>query len=292
MTAPQPNTMIGIALPDRAAWSDRVTTMLGKNPSLFTGPGTNTYLVGTGRERILLDTGQGKAEYLPILRATLQELGCRLQEIVLTHGHFDHIGGAAGVIEQEGPLRVSKRPWPGTDEQFPVEIRAIDHGDVIETEGATLRAVHAPGHAPDHLCFILEEEGSLFSGDNVLGVGTTVIPPDSGDLLDYMNSLERLLAEKPTRIYPAHGPCIEDGCGKLREYIDHRNDRERQIVEALGAGPAPVPEIVRRVYTDVPEALHKAAGFSVTSHLLKLEREGRAAQTGGEKPIDAQWRLA
>jgi glyoxylase-like metal-dependent hydrolase (beta-lactamase superfamily II) len=165
----------------------------------------------------------------------------------------------------------------------------------VATDGATLRGIHTPGHAPDHLCYVLEEERALFSGDNVLGVGTTVIPAHGGDLLDYMNSLERLLALGPERIYPAHGPCIEDGRAKIREYIDHRSDRERQIVEALGAlGPSPVRDVVKRVYTDVPEVLHGAAALSVTSHLLKLEREGRAAheQAEDEEPQHARWRLA
>ena len=112
---------------------------------------------------------------------------------------------------------------------------------VVRTEGATLRALHTPGHAEDHLCFVLEEEGSLFSGDNVLGVGTTVIPAEGGDLLDYMRSLERLTGEVRTAIYPAHGPKIEDGPGKLSEYIEHRQEREREIVAALRGGRERIP---------------------------------------------------
>ena len=123
-------------------------------------------------------------------------------------------------------------PHEGFDAPWPVEIHPLADGAVVRTEGASLRAIHTPGHAADHLCFLLEEERSLFSGDNVLGVGTTVIPHEDGDLLDYMNSLERLLGEEPTVIYPAHGPKITDGCGKLREYIAHRQQRERQIIEA------------------------------------------------------------
>ena len=123
---------------------------------------------------------------------------------------------------------------------------------------------------------MLEEENALFSGDNVLGVGTTVIPSHGGDLLDYMASLERMLALAPSRIYPAHGPRIADAPAKLREYIAHRNAREAQILAALAQGDADVATIVKRVYTDVPEVLHAAAGHSVAAHLRKLEREGRA----------------
>jgi glyoxylase-like metal-dependent hydrolase (beta-lactamase superfamily II) len=135
---------------------------------------------------------------------------------------------------------------------------------------------------------MLEEEHSLFSGDNVLGVGTTVIPGDRGDLVDYMNSLERLLGEAPTAIYPAHGPRIDDGVAKIREYISHRQAREQQILAALRDGPARVAEIVALVYAAYPVALHAAAGLSVCSHLVKLEREGRATRVG-DRPLEARW---
>jgi len=289
-TGAPPATMIGLELPDVDVWSPRVVVALGQNPSMFTGPGTNTYLVGTGRERILLDTGQGVDAYWPVLEQALERAGCRIQEIVLTHGHPDHIGGAAGVIERHGPLRVSKRPHAGFDLPHPVEITAIDDGDVVETEGATLRALHTPGHAEDHLCFQLEEEGSVFSGDNVLGVGTTVIPAQGGDLLDYMRSLDRLLELEPAAIYPAHGPVIREGTAKVREYIAHRRQREEEILDALRAGRSEIADIVALVYAAYPPALHLPARSSVCSHLLKLEREGRASREG-EDPMSARWSL-
>ena len=282
-------TMIGLELPDVDVWSARVVVALGQNPGLFTGPGTNTYLIGTGEKRILLDPGDGSAEYLPVLDRALEQAGCGLQEIVLTHGHPDHIGGVASVVERHGPLRVSKLPWPGNDERHRIELTEIGDDCVIETEGATLRGLHTPGHAPDHLCFRLEEEGSLFTGDNVLGVGTTVIPRESGSLGDYMRSLERMLESKPSRIYPAHGPCIEDGAGKIREYIDHRHDRERQILAVLESGPATILEIVKVIYAAYPEALHAAAAQSVASHLAKLEGEGRAHGDGHGSLLENVW---
>jgi glyoxylase-like metal-dependent hydrolase (beta-lactamase superfamily II) len=289
MSAP---VMVGMQLPDVDVWSERVVVALGQNPGVFTGPGTNTYLVGTGPERILLDTGEGRPAYLDVLERACARAGVTgLQEIVLTHGHPDHMGGVAGVLSRFGPLRVSKLPWPGNDEKYACELTTIGDGAVVRTPGATLRAVHTPGHAQDHLCFVLEEEQALFSGDNVLGVGTTVIPAQGGDLLDYMTSLERLLEEAPRAIYPAHGPKIPAGEAKIREYIAHRRQREDQILAALGEGLSRIPEMVRRIYAAYPESLHGAAAMSVASHLRKLEREGRVAREG-ENLLAAVWRLA
>jgi endoribonuclease LACTB2 len=282
--------MLGMKMPDVDVWSERVTVALGQNPSAFTGPGTNTYLIGTGAERILLDPGQGVPGYLPVLERAMQRAGCRrIQEIVLTHGHPDHIGGVRAVRERFGRLRVSKFPWPESDAAYAdLELIRLEDGAVARTEGATLRGVFTPGHAPDHLCFMLEEENAVFSGDNVLGVGTTVIPNQSGDLGAYLASLARLLALRPGRIYPAHGPVIEDGVAKLREYIAHRQEREAQILAVLADGPAPVMEIVRSVYAAYPEALHAAAAQSTTQHLRKLEREGRARPDRAD-PLAARW---
>jgi len=288
-----PPVMLGLQMPDIATWSERVTVALGQNPGAFTGPGTNTYLVGTGRRRILLDTGDGRPEYLPVLAQALEAAGqVSIQEIVLTHGHPDHIGGAASVLDAYGQLPVSKLPHAAFDAPYAIEIQPLEHGDVVRTEGASLRALHTPGHAEDHLCFVLEEEGSIFSGDNVLGVGTTVIPGSGGNLRHYMSSLDSLLEEAPTRIYPAHGPCIENGVAKIREYIDHRLERERQILEAVASGLARIADVVKHVYAAYPVALHAAAGSSVSAHLLKLEQESRVRRDDEEDPLAAHWSRA
>ena len=286
-------TMLGLELPDIDLWSDRVAVALGQNPGPITGPGTNSYLIGTGSHRILLDPGEGAEGYLPVLEQALERAGCRgIQEIVVTHAHRDHMAGVPSVLERFGPLKVSKKPWPGIDERYRVAIDAIDDGAVIRTENATLRAIHTPGHSPDHLSFMIEEERALISGDNILGVGTAVIPLDTGDLLDYMNSLERVLAEAPKRIYPAHGPLIEDGPAKIREYLEHRREREREILAVLEGRPMLVMEIVEIVYAAYPKVLHPAAAQSVTQHLLKLEREKRVGRETDGEPLSARWALS
>jgi endoribonuclease LACTB2 len=147
--------------------------------------------------------------------------------------------------------------------------------------------VFTPGHAPDHLCYYLEEEKAIFTGDVVLGAGTTVIPDDTGDLGQYMTSLRRLLELEAELIYPAHGPVIRDAQGKIREYIAHRELREQQVLEALREGPLPVMSIVKKIYIDVPEFLHQAAGSSVRSHLRKLHNEGAVVAEE-----DNNWRLS
>ena len=273
--------MYGTTAPDVERWSERVVVVRGLNPGPFTGPGTNTCLIGTGRRPLLLDTGSGVDGYLPLLEGALRS-ECETDapgDVLLTHVHPDHIGGAADVITRFGPRKVCKKPWPGRDEHFPVEITPADDGDVFKTDGATLRAIYTPGHAQDHLCFYLEEEAALFTGDLILGIGTTVIPLQGGDMGLYLQSLEALLALELRRIYPGHGPAIEEPYDKIREYLEHRLEREGQIVEAIRAGARTVEQMVERIYVDTPRVLYPAAGQSVLSHLLKLENEQRAGRT-------------
>ncbi|HYC54671.1 MAG TPA: MBL fold metallo-hydrolase [Candidatus Binatia bacterium] len=273
------SSMIGMAMPDSARWSDRVVVVLGQNPGPFTGPGTNTYIVGTGPRRILLDTGQGVATYLPLLETALADLcdGATIERIVLTHAHPDHIGGVEHIRERLGNPLVCKMPLPDSD--LGLEVTPLADGDVVETDGATLQAIWTPGHARDHLCFLLREEKALFTGDVVLGAGTTVIPPD-GDLDDYLESLRTLRRLDIHRIFPAHGPAIEQPHEKIHEYMRHRALRDDQILAGLQAGIERTAELVKRIYVDVPVFLHGAAGVSVEAHLRRFEKLGRVRREG------------
>jgi glyoxylase-like metal-dependent hydrolase (beta-lactamase superfamily II) len=279
--------MIGVTLPNVDRWSDRVVVALGQNPGPFTGPGTNTYLVGTGEKRILIDTGEGHPKYPAVLKHALKQAGGKkIQEILLTHGHPDHMGGVASILEKFGAMRVSKLPMESIDEASGLSLSPLGAGSILRTEGATLRAIHAPGHAEDHLCFMLEEERAIFAGDNILGIGTTMIPREGGNLLSYLDSLERLLALRPSVIYPAHGPIIPDAQAKIREYLAHRQQREEQILSALSSGLLDIPNIVAHLYFDYPTSLHEAAEETVHAHLRKLELEERARRTH-----EGHWRL-
>ena len=280
--------MSALPFPTTATPSDLVGRVLGLNPGLMTGPGTNTYLLGR-RDPILIDTGAGVPDYVPLLERYLGERGFRQpSRVLLTHRHRDHLGGVEQLRERFRGLRVSKMRH--RDPGLPEPIDDLRDGETVHGEGVTLVPVYTPGHASDHLCYYLVEERALFTGDVVLGGSTTVIPADDGDLLDYLASLRRLLALDVQRIYPAHGPVIEDGPGRIREYIDHRMLRERQILDALADNVATIPDLVKRIYVDVSPALHPVAALSVESHLKKLARENRVhEEKRADKP--SHWTL-
>jgi glyoxylase-like metal-dependent hydrolase (beta-lactamase superfamily II) len=264
------------SFPKTATVSPLVGRVLGLNPGMMTGPGTNTYLIGR-RDPILLDTGAGVPEYMNGLESYLGERGWkRPSRVVLTHRHRDHLGGVPHLRERFRGLRIGKMIHH--DAELPEGVEDLRDGATIEADGATLVALHTPGHASDHLCYYLVEERAVFTGDVVLAGSTTVIPAEDGDLLDYMNSLRRLQELGIRRIYPAHGPVVEDGPALIAEYIEHRLLRERQILEVLGDGPSTIPAMVERIYAAVPKNLHAMAGQSVASHLKKLAREGRVRE--------------
>jgi glyoxylase-like metal-dependent hydrolase (beta-lactamase superfamily II) len=280
--------MTALPFPITATPSDLVGRVLGLNPGMMTGPGTNTYLVGR-RDPILIDTGAGVPDYVPLLERYLGERGfTQPSRVLLTHRHRDHLGGVEQLRGRFHGLRVSKMRHK--DAGLPEPVDDLQDGETVHGDGVTLVPVYTPGHASDHLCYYLAEEQALFTGDVILGGSTTVIPADDGDLLDYLASLRRLLGLDVRRIYPAHGPVIEDGPGKIREYIEHRMLRERQIVEALGDRVETIPDIVKRIYVEVAPVLHPVAALSVESHLKKLAREGRARE---EKQRDrpSRWTL-
>jgi glyoxylase-like metal-dependent hydrolase (beta-lactamase superfamily II) len=268
--------------------SDLVGRVLGLNPGMMTGPGTNTYLVGR-RHPILIDTGAGLEGYPPLLAEYLASRGVdRPSRVLLTHRHVDHLGGVAHLRERYPGLPVSKMIHK--DAGLPEGIEDLRDGQAVEGDGVTLIPVHTPGHASDHLCYYLVEEKALFSGDVILSGSTSVIPSGDGDLADYMASLRRLQGLDIRRIYSAHGPVIEDGPGRIAEYIAHRLQRERQILEALGDGLTTIPDIVAKIYADVDVKLHRVAAGSVESHLKKLARDNRVREHI-EPNVPSRWEL-
>ncbi|XP_065897980.1 endoribonuclease LACTB2-like [Dysidea avara] len=282
------------ALPKVEQLSARVIRILGLNPGNMTLQGTNTYLIGTGQSRILVDTGEtNKPEYVSLLRETLQQHKTGIHHVLITHRHHDHIGGLEGIFPLlDQPPKVSKVK-ADKQEKIPDSLQSIltylSDGDKISTEGATLKVVTTPGHTEDHFSLLLEEENSIFTGDCILGQGSTVFE----DLFLYMKSLEKLLLLSPTVLYPGHGPVVANGREMIEQYIKHRNEREQQIVNVLEKCTNPVTpeEIVQIVYKEVTEPmLLKAAENSVTLHLDKLRKDGKAKCITGDSS-ESKWCL-
>jgi glyoxylase-like metal-dependent hydrolase (beta-lactamase superfamily II) len=233
------------------------------NASEWTGPdGNNTYLL-TGTTPTLIDAGVGHVAHLDALTDALR--GHVLSCVLITHGHADHASGAGAIVERWPSARVRG----GSGE-------TLREGERIEAGDAVLVAVHTPGHAPDHFCFFNEANGDLYCGDLVRLGGTVVIPASrGGDLQQYLSSLARIRHLRPRRLLPGHGPIIDDPAKVIDDYVAHRAVRERQILEAIGAGFTMPETIVPHVYGRLPDALVSAAADSVLAHLIKLQREGR-----------------
>lgn len=281
--APKPDLVPDVPV----ALSKLVRRVLCGNPGMMTGPGTNTYLVGID-EVAVIDPGPDDAAHLDAIAAAGSG---RIRWILCTHTHGDHSPGAAGLKERTGA-----EVFAFADRDGLVCDRHLRDGDTVEGTEFTLRAVHTPGHASNHLCFVLERDRLLFSGDHVMDGSTVVITPTDGDMGAYLASLERLQAWRPAlrAIAPAHGHVIDDPAAKLDDYLTHRLEREAQVLAALQAeGPAGAgtARLVEAIYTDVPELLHPVARFSVWAHLRKLAADGRAVATDGDDP-DTTWTAA
>lgn len=269
--------------------SERLRRVLCPNPSVMTGPGTNTYVVGTD-DLVVIDPGPDLVEHIEAVAAVGERAdgSNSINRILCTHTHGDHSPGAARLAELTGAEVLAY-----TDRDGLVCDRHLVDRDVVSGTGFSLRAIHTPGHASNHLCFLLEEESILLSGDHVMDGSTVVITPLDGDMGQYLAAVQRLLDWTPAfaAIAPAHGHLITDPRAKLDEYLTHRLDRERQVADALsvaGRGGADTGELVAAIYTDVPEFLHPVARFSVWAHLRKLADEGRANATDPDD-ANARW---
>jgi glyoxylase-like metal-dependent hydrolase (beta-lactamase superfamily II) len=246
---------------------DRVRRILAPNPGVYTLEGPNTWVVGEGPS-IVIDPGPDDAGHL---REIEREAG-RVGAILLTHAHPDHAPGAEPLAASTGATIHAFRPPPDG-------LRLRD-GDPIRVGDVTVIPIHTPGHTPDHVALWLERDGGLFSGDAVLGRGTSVIDPPEGDLAAYLRSLRRMRELKPRTLYPGHGPIVLEGGRKLEEYLAHRSEREQQILAALAGPPSSIAEVVDAVYSTYPSEVRPLASRSVLAHLKKLEGEGRVEHTG------------
>ncbi|HEY8527008.1 MAG TPA: MBL fold metallo-hydrolase [Acidimicrobiales bacterium] len=275
--APRP-IVYGVA----SALSPMVRRIVCHNPSIMTGPGTNTYLVGID-EIAVIDPGPADDAHLDAVA------GCggdRIRWILLTHTHPDHSPGALGLKERTGAEVLA------FDSRDGVEVDGtLEDGSVIEATEFRLTALHTPGHASNHLCYLLNEERMLFTGDHIMQGSTVVIAPPDGDMAQYLASLERLKRLRPPlrAIAPGHGHVIDDPRAVIDEYITHRQAREAQVIDLLRAkGSSPIAELVEDIYADVPEELHSWARLSVWAHLRKLADEGLARGEG----LDDVWEAA
>jgi glyoxylase-like metal-dependent hydrolase (beta-lactamase superfamily II)/8-oxo-dGTP pyrophosphatase MutT (NUDIX family) len=267
--------------------SAHVVRVTAPNPGPMTGPGTNSYLVGAGTHWTVIDPGPAIAEHVRALQdvaATLAS-GARIEHILVTHTHRDHSPGAAPLAAATGaPVwgRCAAHPeWQ--DDTFAPAHELADGERLALAPGVTLRVLHTPGHASNHLCYLFEGEKTLFTGDHVMQGSTVVINPPDGDMAAYLRSLEALLGEDLEWLAPGHGFLVADPPGALRALIAHRLQREAKVVAALQRhlDAADVKALVPEVYDDVSRALHGMAERSLLAHLIKLEGDGRAAREAG-----------
>ena len=267
--------------PGKPVWlSPRVLRVTADNGSMMTGPGTNAYFIGApgSDDWALLDPGPGDAAHVQALLAAAPG---RITRILVTHTHKDHSPAAVAMREATGAPtmgRVADYPeWQDTDFQ-PQQVLA--DGDRLQLgEGVTLRVIHTPGHASNHLCYLLEEEKLLFTGDHLMQGSTVVINPPDGDMAVYIASLRRLLSEDLEWLAPGHGFLIDQPHAVVDKTIAHRLGREAKVLAALQAQAGPTSEaaLVAAVYADTPKALHAMALRSLRAHLLKLRTDGRAS---------------
>lgn len=243
----------------------QIRSITAPNPGPFTLDGTRTYLLG---ETAVIDPGPSIESHVEAIREAMP----RLQTILITHRHGDHAPAAVPLQAATGARIFA--PAGVLPEAL---VERIAGGETIDVEGESIEVIATPGHTKEHVCF-LTSEGDLFTGDTILGTGTTAIFPPDGHMGDYLASLARLRARHPRRIHPAHGPVREDAIALIDEYVAHRLEREGQLLDAIAGGASSIGELRRRIYPDLDERLHGAAEIQLTAHLIKLVEEGRVEE--------------
>lgn len=294
------------AFPDPSTWNTGlaveleplVRRVLAPNPSPYTFTGTQTYIVGRGKEVAVIDPGPdgtgavGHADTNGVghVDAIIAAAGAaRIVAIMCTHTHRDHSPAALPLQKATGAPVIGCAPLvladdgPRADAAFDPTYRpdrVLADGERLAGDGWTIEAVSTPGHTSNHLCYSLVESGALFTGDHVMGWSTSVVSPPDGDMGAYMASLQKMQERADKVYYPAHGPQIDNPRQFVRGMMGHRRQRERQIVKLLEEAPHEIPALVAAMYKGLDPRLTGAAGRSVLAHLVDLERQGRAGCSG------------
>jgi glyoxylase-like metal-dependent hydrolase (beta-lactamase superfamily II) len=255
----------------------RIRRLLAPNPSPLTGDGTNTYLVGE-QDIVVVDPGPDLPEHIAAILAAASR-GRRITALAVTHGHPDHLPAAFSLRERVGAPILGHPSLSGID-------RPLHDGALLEMGDVPIAVLETPGHARDHLAFWIAADRVLLAGDLIAGTGTVVLDETADALERYLESLGRVLVLDPRVILPGHGPLISDGRAKIREYLAHRAERDRQILAVLQKGETTIDEIVRQVYTGVPPPLQPLAARNVRAHLARLASLGKVTRRGD------RWRLS
>lgn len=268
-----------------------IRRVIAKNPSAFTFHGTGTYIIGHG-EVAVIDPGPLDEDHIAALMKALK--GEMVTHILITHTHRDHSPAAAPLKKLTGARTYGFGPHgggkvgtgleEGGDMEFVPDV-LLEDGDVIVGNSWTVDVIHTPGHLSNHVCFGLREGKVLFTGDHVMGWSTTVVSPPDGDMSSYMNSLKKLLEFDYDAYWPTHGPAITETKPFVEALIAHREERMDQIRSCLKTGPMQIPEMVKKMYADVPIHLHPAAARSVFAHILHMVNKGEIATE--ERPSES-----
>lgn len=278
--------------------SPLVRRVVAQNPGPFTYTGTGVYIIGTD-DVAVIDPGPVQDDHIAALDKALA--GQRVTHVFVTHHHLDHSPLAHPLAQKHGakvygfgpqniaPTGGEVRLEAGDDVGFQPDIQVEDE-QVFSGSNWSVRALHTPGHTSNHVCYALEEENTLFSGDHVMAWSTSVISPPDGHMGDYLRELARIRDKQYDRLWPTHGPAVENPSLFIQAYIDHRLQREEQILVQLRAGLSNIRDMVAVMYTDVDKRLHPAAAHSVLAHMIHLVETGKVVAEG-ELDLQARYSL-